>query len=532
MPSQVVGPTSEPSEAEPTTAEHPQPGALPVGPQPPVAPEVGISQAVSPKKKPSQISGTKKGLLKGPPQQDALVVGPKQPELLKGGVPKALSPKKRAPKPVGSQKVKPLLPEASNIGTPESSELGASQTASQQVRNSLVGAQIEVPSQDGKKIGPREKHPQIIPLPEKIPVLFQSSSSDSSALPTFTTSFETHSNYIPASTDIVPPFEGEENSPLLFKVKKQNTSSETVGTTQADFILDTGESNNTTMSQATTKLDSLCHLLENIVIQHSSKEALSDSSIKLPVVSAAQAIREASPAKVTSTAVEPPNNLLESREAIDHERKVQKEAKKAKKKGGEKNKSGDDNESCKKEQNNRGASQEQKTVPAVPSTQEKQPGDRQKPLQPTQQTRLPEERQGTSQEGASGKSKADLKRERREKQEAQRQAKMVAKAQQETEKQQKGQEQVHPSNDKTKPSQKKKKFGSEGGRRWRDKKNFDKGPTGRRIPLLGHLTPHSSQPPQLPVNCDTIHPAVRTLGLKMKVVIVSFFPSQVLFVSP
>ncbi|XP_071512727.1 uncharacterized protein eIF2Bdelta isoform X2 [Panulirus ornatus] len=266
------------------------------------------------------------------------------------------------------------------------------------------------------------------------------------------------------------------------------------------------------MSQATTKLDNLCHLLENIVIQHSGKEALSDNSLKLPVASAAQSVREVSPAKVIPTAVGSPNVVIESREAIEQERKARKEAKKTKKKGGEKGKSGDDKMNCKMEEVKRGASQEV----AVPRTREKQPGDNCKPLQQAQHTRLSDGTQGSSQESATGKSKADLRRERREKQEAQRQAKMAAKVQQEAEAQHKGQEHVHPSNDKTKPPQRKKRLGSEGGKRWRDKKSFDKGPTGRRIPLLGHLTPHSSQPPELPVNCDTIHPAVRTLGLKMK----------------
>ncbi|ROT63603.1 putative translation initiation factor eIF-2B subunit delta isoform X1 [Penaeus vannamei] len=220
------------------------------------------------------------------------------------------------------------------------------------------------------------------------------------------------------------------------------------------------------------KLASLCQLLENIVLQHGGKEMSSGGTKPVSVPqqnqnTATKVSPVAKPASETSSSkgkgTEEHPGAEKSREEIEMERKARKEAKKAgKKKGGDQSKA----------------------------------------------------KEGEGVEDGSGKSKADLKRERREKQEAQRQAKALAKAQQEAEKQKKSQPQSQKIiREEAKKAPQTKKFAD--GRRFRDKKSVEKD-SSRRIPLLGHLTPYTSHPPSLPVNSDSIHPAIRTLGQKMK----------------
>lgn len=289
-------------------------------------------------------------------------------------------------------------------------------------------------------------------------------------------------------------------------------------THETDFVsVLSGESKKPNMSEATDKLDHLCRLLENITVQYEGKDAVINN-VKLP-----QHIKTKTPAaaelevKTAPTAVNPPVTVSETkggektREELELERKARKEAKKARKKDGKKEKEQD-----KENQKDSKNANVQKDVP------EKKPvlsqGDaqvNQKPLKQTVSTKMPTEPLGTSQVGSAEKSKADLKRERREKQEAQRQAKAAAQAQQAAEKQQKPKEQVQRSGDKVQQTQNKKTGKNI---RLKSGKSLDKGSGGRRIPFLGHLTPYSSSPPPQPVNVDSIHPAIRALGIKMKVI--------------
>lgn len=267
------------------------------------------------------------------------------------------------------------------------------------------------------------------------------------------------------------------------------------------------------------KLDSLCQLLENIVLQHGGKE-MSSGGTKPVSVPQQNQNTAAEVSSVTKSASGPPSSKVEgdkeqpgeekSREEIERERKARKEAKKAgKKKGGDqsKGKEGGTDESTK--ENKKPPPQSQKEAKA----QSKPTEEKAAPPQQSKQGQEPQQKEGV--QDSSGKSKADLKRERREKQEAQRQAKVLAKAQQEAEKQKKSQPQSQKiTREESKKGPQIKKFGE--GRRTRDKKSVEKD-SSRRIPLLGHLTPYTSHPPSLPVNCDSIHPAIRTLGQKMKV---------------
>ncbi|KAK8395056.1 hypothetical protein O3P69_006070 [Scylla paramamosain] len=116
------------------------------------------------------------------------------------------------------------------------------------------------------------------------------------------------------------------------------------------------------------------------------------------------------------------------------------------------------------------------------------------------------------QDSTAGKSKADLRRERREKQEAQRQAKLALKEQQEEQKKQKDKQVVM---EKAKASSKAKATG-EGTRKARVRRASSRGSSERKVPLLGHLPQYSPNPPPHQVNSDSIHPAVLTVGLKMK----------------
>lgn len=266
------------------------------------------------------------------------------------------------------------------------------------------------------------------------------------------------------------------------------------------------------------KLASLCQLLENIVLQHGGKEMSSGGTKPVSVPqqnqnTATKVSPVAKPASETSSSkgkgTEEHPGAEKSREEIEMERKARKEAKKAgKKKGGDQSKAkeGGTDESTK--ENKKPPPQNKKEVKA----QSKPAEEKAAPPQQCKQGQEPQQKEGV--EDGSGKSKADLKRERREKQEAQRQAKALAKAQQEAEKQKKSQPQSQKIiREEAKKAPQTKKFAD--GRRFRDKKSVEKD-SSRRIPLLGHLTPYTSHPPSLPVNSDSIHPAIRTLGQKMK----------------
>ncbi|KAK8743083.1 hypothetical protein OTU49_001513, partial [Cherax quadricarinatus] len=308
---------------------------------------------------------------------------------------------------------------------------------------------------------------------------------------------DTHSSSIPAVN--------VENTHSKPNVKEKNTSSVTEETHMPNLPPMQFELNTVIMSEAKNKLDHLCNLLDSIVIEHSGKEGYSTNTV-IPVLVDQTAKGTSEVAVIPSKFESLPGTVSEcqgekTKEDIEHERKARKEAKAMKKKGGDKSKSENDkqeNFNCIKVEKKK-AVQQGKPLVVSAVTEEKLPRGKQEPSGSS----VPS--QGTSQESTTAKSKADLKRERREKQEAQRQAKMIAKAK-EVEKQTKGQEQVHLSNDKAKPAPKKKKSAGEGAKRSRD----------RRIPLLGHLPLHFSQLPIYPVNCDDIHPAVRTLGLKMR----------------
>lgn len=266
------------------------------------------------------------------------------------------------------------------------------------------------------------------------------------------------------------------------------------------------------------KLASLCQLLENIVLQHGGKEMSSGGTkpVSVPQQNQNTATKVSPVAKPASETLSSKGKGTEehpgaekSREEIEMERKARKEAKKAgKKKGGDQSKAkeGGTDESTK--ENKKPPPQNQKEAKA----QSKPAEEKAAPQQQCKQGQEPQQKEGV--EDGSGKSKADLKRERREKQEAQRQAKALAKAQQEAEKQKKSQPQSQKIiREEAKKAPQTKKFAD--GRRFRDKKSVEKD-SSRRIPLLGHLTPYTSHPPSLPVNSDSIHPAIRTLGQKMK----------------
>ncbi|KAG7172084.1 Translation initiation factor eIF-2B subunit delta-like [Homarus americanus] len=512
-PLQGGGPVSVPSEVE-----VPKPVPLVAGHQQPNTPEKGSPQSLSPKKRTPQRSALSARLVKtGQPQPGVCATGPQQPETPKGGTSNVVltkkSPLNGPVSKLGSAKADSPKPKSPNTKFSSPPKLGLPPEASENVITLEADAPLELPPQQQQtKVGSSKNQQS-----HRKPNSPQPTPAQDCILPPITTSqlltLETLSSFIPVV--------GVEKANSLSDVKEQSTSL-TKGTSDANFITLKSEGDKGIIMSETNKLDNLCNLLENIVIQHSGKEAMSNNTIKLPVAQTSQTITGPPPVKVPpSTTDSPPTTTSQhkgekTKEEIECERKGRKEAKKAKKKGGEKAKSENDKENYKNinVENKKKESQEEKVMSMATNTQQIQPGDQQGQLQ--QHTKLSVALEGTDQSDAAGKSKADLKRERREKQEAQRQAKLAAKAKQEAEKQQKGQEEAHPSNNKIRLPQKKKKLEGEGLRRLKDRKSFSKGPSDRRIPLLGHLTPYSSQPPLLPVNCDTIHPAVRTLGLKMK----------------
>ncbi|XP_042872498.1 translation initiation factor eIF-2B subunit delta-like [Penaeus japonicus] len=306
------------------------------------------------------------------------------------------------------------------------------------------------------------------------------------------------------------------NSTTLVKQGSEKSTETSKQTQTKSSTTCTSDSENKKLKMSDKKLDSLCQLLENIVLQHGGKEIplggtkpdnvaqqkQNVSAKEIPVTSTAS---NTSPIEVT---VECPNEE-KSREEIERERKARKEAKKdKKKKGGDQGKAKEG--STKESKKPTPQSQKGSNIQSKPAE------EKAAPLQQSKQLQEPQPQQKEDGQDGSGKSKADLKRERREKQEAQRLAKAEAKAKQEAEKQKKSQPQSQKVNseESKKAPQPKKKLSD--GRRMRDKKSVEKEDSSRRIPLLGHLTPYTSHPPSLPVNCDSIHPAIRTLGQKMK----------------
>ncbi|XP_068251076.1 translation initiation factor eIF2B subunit delta isoform X2 [Palaemon carinicauda] len=259
--------------------------------------------------------------------------------------------------------------------------------------------------------------------------------------------------------------------------------------------------NNLAMSGGLNKLDRLCGLLENIVVEHKDFVPQNVTKTNSPKVEKGKITQSNDIAHANNVIS---NSQEKSREELELERKARKEAKKSKKKGSNK-----ENEKQEVEVNNANKVEvNRETVQNVQAVQKPSSGEGQQvaPAKAGQEAKSKES-------DASGKSKAELKRERREKQEAQRKAKMESKVQQEAEKKQKQPQQGSKDKTTTQPSKKKSEVEV---KRGRDKKSTDKEQSERRVPLLGHLTPFLSQPPSHPVNCDFIHPAVRTLGIKMK----------------
>lgn len=182
-----------------------------------------------------------------------------------------------------------------------------------------------------------------------------------------------------------------------------------------------------------------------------------------------------SPKKTTAGKEGKTDNEEGDRAAIEAERKARKEAKKAKKTG-DKSKTGAGEDENKQEN--------KENVP-----QASQPSD--------------------SNKENEGKSKADLKRERREKQEAQRAAKLAEKEKAEAKKKETETAKSQNTEDKSRQKSPDKILAKK-------KSAVAKKEDGRRIPLLAHLTPYSPEPPKHPINSENIHPAIRSLGLKMK----------------
>lgn len=284
------------------------------------------------------------------------------------------------------------------------------------------------------------------------------------------------------------------------------------------------------MAEEKKKLDSLCHLIDKIMIEHNNVQVPKKDIAKCPQK---QTLQKNQPKNSPQTTpVKSVKNEGKNREEIELERKARKEAKKAKKKGG------DGKEDTKQQQPGMGKTEEKEVMKETSKQQKTVKADKGKPLpspahvlnkkeenkQKTTKEQVQEKQQQiqglevSSDAAAGGKSKAELKRERREKQEAQRQAKMAAKAKAAEEKQPKKKAETQ-SDKKSSTAEKKKKGLGDAGKSGKEKSG-DKKLTQRRIPLLGHLTPPASQTPHAPVNCEVIHPAVRTLGIKMKASIV------------
>lgn len=321
---------------------------------------------------------------------------------------------------------------------------------------------------------------------------------------------------------------------------------------QANLVVPQQNCTTHTMPQKENKLDNLCNLLENIILQHGKeaptpgqKPAKVDGAAALPPpgTSTQNAIPSTSTG-LPASALEGKKDL--SKEELERERKARKEAKKARKKG-----PGKENVEERKETQKSGQGSAPATpvkgaaatpVKAAPTTPVKAAAAQATPVKgaaakaatagaaaapsSTLVVDLKSGKESCEQPGAAaaaaakpagqdstaGKSKADLRRERREKQEAQRQAKQALKEQQEEQKKQKD-KQVVVEKAKT-PN--KVKVAGEGTRKARVRRASSRGSSDRKVPLLGHLPQYSPNPPPHQVNSDSIHPAVLTVGLKMK----------------
>lgn len=278
------------------------------------------------------------------------------------------------------------------------------------------------------------------------------------------------------------------------------------------------------MPQNENKLDNLCHLLENIIMQHGSNEVNAvprqQAKGKGSATPGTQHPLQNAGGGGAGTAVPSTSGVLTSpshgadgrkelsKEELEQERKARKEAKKARKKAPGKENVMDSANSNQPAQQN--SATPAPSAGAIPKTPVKAAAANSVPAAAAGPSGESSIQQG--QDAPAGKSKADLRRERREKQEAQRQAKLAAKAQQEEEKKTK-EKQVA---EKPKTSGKVKVAG-EGTTRKRTKRASGRPAGERRVPLLGHLPPYSPSPPEHLVNSDSIHPAVLSVGLKMKV---------------
>lgn len=270
------------------------------------------------------------------------------------------------------------------------------------------------------------------------------------------------------------------------------------------------------------KLDNLCHLLEDIILQHGTNEvnAAPQQPVKSKGAAASgiqQPLQNASGGAVPSTSQGSEAKTEVSREEVERERKARKEAKKAKKKAPGKENVEIPNNRQPAQQNSTASTPSGGAVGKAPATPVKQKTTVAKSVPvaavgPSGESSSQASASGANQgdDAAAGKSKAELRKERREKQEAQRQAKLAAKAQQEEERKAK---EKQAAAEKPKVSGKVKAPGE--GTRKRTKRVGGKGE--RNVPLLGHLPPHSPNPPEHYVNSECIHPAILSVGLKMKV---------------
>lgn len=282
------------------------------------------------------------------------------------------------------------------------------------------------------------------------------------------------------------------------------------------------------MPQNENKLDNLCHLLENIIMQHGSNEVNAtprqQAKGKGPAAAGPQQPLQNAAGAGAATAVPSTSGVLTSpshatdgrkelsKEELEQERKARKEAKKARKKApGKENDMDSANSSQPAQQNNATPTP---SAGAIPKTPVKVGAAAAAVANSVPVAAAGPSGESSSQQGqdaAAAKSKADLRKERREKQEAQRQAKLAAKAQQDEEK--KAKEKQAAEKPKTAG---KVKVAGEGTTRKRMKRASGRPGGERRVPLLGHLPPYSPSPPEHLVNSDSIHPAVLSVGLKMK----------------
>ncbi|KAG0715882.1 Translation initiation factor eIF-2B subunit delta [Chionoecetes opilio] len=294
---------------------------------------------------------------------------------------------------------------------------------------------------------------------------------------------------------------------------------------QANTVVPQQTCTTATMPQKENKLGDLCSLLDNIILQHGNKDTTS------PVRKPAGA--EGATAAAPPGAGRPPQPALPStstgassslppapeakvdlsKEELEKERKARKEAKKAKKKG-----PGKENVEERKETHN-SVQPPQRDAAAITAQTPVTSSRAAEAVTsvPVVDSRPGQESSGqlgpSGQDDVAGKSKAGQRKERREKQEAQRLAKLALKAQTEEPKQKAKDKQVVAGKGK---AASKAVTGGEGARKGRVRRASSKVSRERKVPLLGHLTPYSPSPPPHEVNSDSVHPAVLSLGLKMK----------------